>query len=531
MNQRNPTAILNSADFLDESKAARWYDVTAIVFCMMILTLALVIGHFHHVGNFGFETDFYGAYAPQTNNIMEGRSYTYQHSPPGYPLLLSAMTYLTHDVFLSGKIIGALATAVFGGIVYLLFRTLFSPQIALATMFLSLIGVIRFSYLAAPDMAGAALMLLPLWVLFRRPMMTAKRSFVCGMFAGAAYLVRAHAIFVIIGIGFALLVINVTREHTRARLATTGFFVCGTLLMTLPWLVVNWQTNGSPFASTAYLQIAAYFYHPLGDVLVTSLREMEGKFDSIWDVIARDPLYFIKQYSAGLISHMKRLLTNKLWSPIFLLSVPGLLLFLTNLSRRKLAYLVSCVIGYLLLGFVGFYVRYYVVLVPFLFLLVTLFLFYLDTPFARCRIPIFRRAISLVLLMIFSIFLGMGSYRSTVRDIASEPRHLLPIADFLRSRSSSTDRIVSRKPHLPYLAGLGQVFPLADTPDEYLLQSRRVGARYIVYSDRDAGLWPGLRDFGNPDALPNDFKLIYRHEPTNTLVYEIKPAPQEHHLK
>ena len=156
----NPTEKLGSVDSFHESKTTQRHDIAAIILCFGVLILGLTIGYFHQVGGFGVETDFYGAYAPQAENIMAGRPYTYQHNPPGYSLLLAAASFLTDDLFVAGKIISAFATALFGWITYILFKALFDSRIALVSAMLSLLALIPHSFVAATDMIGALMMLL-----------------------------------------------------------------------------------------------------------------------------------------------------------------------------------------------------------------------------------------------------------------------------------------------------------------------------------------------------------------------------------
>ncbi len=54
-------------------------DRIILVFCIAICLLALIIGYFREVGAFGVESDFYEVYAVQAENILAGRSYTYQY--------------------------------------------------------------------------------------------------------------------------------------------------------------------------------------------------------------------------------------------------------------------------------------------------------------------------------------------------------------------------------------------------------------------------------------------------------------------
>lgn len=498
------------------------FDITALVFCFGTLILALVIGHFHVVGFFGVETDFYGAYAKQAENIIAGRPYTFRHNPPGYMLLLAAVSFFTGDLFVAGKIISAISTALFGWVIYLLFSALFGKRIALATVILSLFSLFPYSFLAATDILGALLIILPIWIILRKTVPTLTTSFLVGILSGLSYLVRYNALFVIIGIAFSLLFINLNRERLQRRLAMVGIFVCGILIITLPWLIINWQTNGSPFASTAYLQIAAHFYHPRGDTHGTSLREVSSEFKSLSQVVLHNPALVIRKYLKDVLFHNIKLLASKgLGFPAYLFAGAGFILLLRDLSRKRLSFLLINLLGFLLLGLVGFYLRYYFFLFPFLFLTVAYFLFHQNIFTNLGRLPFSGISVSWFIMVIIAFFLCIGSYKMVKSQIAKEPRYLLQIAHFLKNRSSPDDIIIVRKPHLAYLSGLKSCFPLAETTNQYLKRAREERARYLVYSDLEAAYWPGLKSFADPRVVPKSFKLIYQHKQSNTLIYEI----------
>jgi 4-amino-4-deoxy-L-arabinose transferase-like glycosyltransferase len=493
------------------------------------LSLALVIGYFHKVGNFDVETDFYGSYAIQTENIRAGRPYTYQYQPPGYSLLLAAVSFWTGDLFLAAKISSAFATGLFGWITYLLLRVLFDSRIALASTILLLLALIPYSFLVATDIVGAVAIILPLWILLRRPVLTLNACLLSGILAGVAYLVRTNGLFVILGIVFSLLFINLNQETPRKCLVKVGFFICGVLLITSPWFIYNWQTNGSPLASKVYLQIAAHIYQPEGTNSGTTHIQIASKFHSLGEVVLYDPQKFLLTYFKGILKdNLVPVFTQILSFPAYLFCGSGLLLLLVdfsrkreNLSRRRLTFFLVCFFGYLFLGLTGFVLRYYFFLFPFLFLLVTYFLFQKYIFAALGNVPFFRIAVSWLLVLILAVSQSLIAYRKTSSSIASDPIYLLKIADFLRNRSSPHDIIIARKPHLAYLSGLRLEFPLAETANDFLLKAREIGARYIVYSDFDASLWPGLKSLRDPSTLPKSFKLIYAHTPSHTLIYEI----------
>lgn len=525
----------NSTDVFN-ARHSRQYDLFALACCSAILLLALAIGFLkHQIGALGTETDFYGAYATQVENILAGRPYTYQHLPPGYCLILVGVSSLTGNVFVAGKLIGAFATGLFGWVAYLLLKALFDRRIALAATLLSLVALIPYSFLATPDMLTALTTILPLWVLLRRPTLGWKTCFVTGLLSGVAYLIRYNAMFAIAGIGFSLLFIHCDRTPWRQRFLRVGLFLAGVLLVTLPWLIANWSINGNPFTSTIYVQMGKYFYglnpqasysfttNPDASQLGSDLQQLAAQFNSLFAVVFHDPAKFFSKYLNSLFyRHIKNLAINSLQFPAYLFAGSGLLFLLAHRSRRKLSFLVVCLCGHLFLCLFSFQHRYYFFLYPFLFLLVACCLFQREILAALGQIPYLKIATSWVIIAVLAIFLTANAYGEVKSVLASEPRHLIAIAEFLKPRSSPDDIMIVGKPHLAYFTGIRRVFPPAKTADDYWSAAQDIGVRYIVYSKFEASLWPGLRSLSNPDTLPDAFKLIYQHEPTETRVYEIE---------
>jgi hypothetical protein len=176
----------------------------------------------------------------------------------------------------------------------------------------------------------------------------------------------------------------------------------------------------------------------------------------------------------------------------------------------------------LLLGLVGFQLRFYYLFYPILFGLVAVFL-YEPNIFPNLRIPISQHMLPLnwiVILLIIAVTSAFAAER-ILEDLRSEPRYLLLDAEFLANVSERGEPIIVRKPHLAYLAGLKPVFAPATTPDEFLKASVEYGARFIVYSNSDASLWPGLNSLRNPDDLSGQFQLIYEDHNDHIKIYKI----------
>ncbi len=292
------------------------------------------------------------------------------------------------------------------------------------------------------------------------------------------------------------------------------------------------------FASTAYLQVAAHFFHPQDDEFITNVQAMRSHFNSFSEVLLYNPPKLIARYLQDVLFlnipklFLPKSLIDNLSFPVYqlVLAIPlffvitGLFFLLKDtrqkkdrLAQKRIAFLLLNLLGYLLLGLVGFHRRYYLFLFPLVFTLIIY-------PFVI--FPVKTRLYRLVFNWLFIIHLvfvlSAAAYIETKLILVSEPKYLLEIADFLKTSSLPNETIIVRKPQLAYLANLKAEFPLATSANEYLDEAKEINASYIVYSDYEATLWKGLESLRNPKILPNKFKLIYTHLPTNTLIYEVK---------
>ncbi len=522
------------------AKIKERYDLIAIIFSLIILVFALGVGSFREVGTFGVESDFYEAYAIQAENILAGKAYTYQHNPPGYCLLLAAVTFGVGNTFVAGKIISAFALALLSWITYLLLKSLVSDHLALITSILTSLTLFPASFLAATDVVSTLAIFLPLWLFLSPLQLTPKICLFAGIFAGIAYLLRSNGIFVNIGLLLSIILINFNQESIEKRLIKIAFLLSGFALVISPWLFYNWQINGSSFASTTYLQVAANFYHPQGDNLITSVRSMQTQFHSLIDVILYNPLYFLHKYMQDVLFlnipklFIPKALLESLKFPIYQIAIAfpifwilvgfiDILRDLNNSSKslhfqKFMAFTLVQILGYLMLGLVGFHRRYYFFFFPFIFLLM---IYPLIKRNFKVRIYFVKLPLTRFLMINLIVLIMAGACIETKLTLESEPKYLLTIADFLKHYTLPHETIIIRKPHLAYLAHLKAEFPLAQTAEDYLAKAQEINAKYIAYSDYEAQLWLGLKSLSNPQLLPFNFKLIYHHLLTHTLIYKI----------
>ncbi len=500
-------------------------STTAAGVCIAAVIIALGLARLHTVGGFGVETDFYSSYGIQATNIVSGRALFYApHNAPGYTFLLAAATLFTGDAFVAGKILSALATGLIGWLTYLLIKQLYDARIALATVILLLIALIPFSYLAASDTIGALGVMLALWFFFHRSEHASRpHLFATGALAGAAYVIRSTFMFVVPGIGLSILLIGWRKKAFRRAIAGLGIFLLGAGAILLPWLEYNRLKYGSVLGSAAAVangQVAAHFYSPGGDDSGRNNAQIGLQFRSLSDVVRYNPPLFARRFAYDVLSNVASLATA-LAFPGYLLVGAGGLLLVRRPSTPQLAFLVPLCLGLLVLGLVGFYLRYYLFMLPVVFLAVAYFLFNADVERMLGRVGNNRISLSWLIFFVLVASQSAHSYRETKKALATDPTYLIPIAQVLKERASPGDFVVARKPHLAYLAGLTSDSPQAQSAEEFLSYARSTHARYIVYSDMEASAWTGLKSLSDPEKLPHAFHLIYRHEPTNTLIYEV----------
>jgi hypothetical protein len=382
-----------------------------------------------------------------------------------------------------------------------------------------------YAFLASADMPANLALVLTMWLLLRRET-TPGLCFQVGLAAGVAYLLRYNALFLLAGVPLLLLTAGDPAEPWRSRLTKVGWFLGAALTVMAPWLLVNWHRNGSPFASDLYQQVAARFYHPQGDAFVWATDEMGRKFNSAWEVLLYDPWRFTKMFVKD-VAYVKAhgLAWRVLEFPSILFAGAGLLLYVHQLTRRRAAFLILCLAGYLLHGLAGFAVRFYFFLFPLLFLAVVLPIFQWE------RLPLPRSggrrewAAGWWVFGLLALASVYHAYVSTTWFLQTEPKYLIEAAAVVKSRAVAGDRIMAIEPHLSYLTKLPfRSGAVANSLDRYVETVTAEGIHFLVYSKHEEEYWPGLRVLSQPDQVPKSLQVIYEHKPSSTIIYEVVGA-------
>ncbi|HJU65125.1 MAG TPA: glycosyltransferase family 39 protein [Gemmatimonadaceae bacterium] len=503
------------------------YDRAAIVLVFVALMIALRYAAAHQLGTLGQETDLYGGNGIEfhAKRLLDGQPFTYRFNPPGYPMLVAGMSRLTGgDLFLAGKLLTVLATALYVGLTYLLGRALAGARVGFATALLSLVTIVPFSFLAAIDLVSAVSMLGAMWMLVRANRRWVAAAAMAGVVAGIAYLIRWHAIYLLIGTPICLLFLDADGATARRRRMAIAAFVAGWLLIASPWLIWNWRTYGGPFASDTYMQVAAHFHAPDGDGSGFTRDQMGKRFHSLGEVLGHEPVRVAKQYLREMVLSNPPVLFQELVRyPGYLFFGAGLLMFLLNHTRRRLAFALLCTLGYAILGLLGFYTRLHLFLVPALVLPVALVLFHpvLADAASRRRLP--AAGVSWGLCLAIAVLTAYQTFGLAAEMIAAEPHHLARAAQWLRQRSSPGDRVALAKPHVASWSGLGEFYSPAQTLDELVADARRSGVRFVLYSPSEHA-FPAFRPLGDTTRVHPDLALAYRDPSPLTLIYEVRVA-------
>ncbi|MFQ5638045.1 MAG: ArnT family glycosyltransferase [bacterium] len=500
------------------------YEKLALLFSGLMLFGLLFLGHFHKMGTYGTETDFYWAYAPDAQNILAGKAPEEPGVGPGYALVLAGLNLIIRDWFLTGKVISILSAVLCGFFTFKLVQHLFDVKVAFFTMVLWHVTVLPFAILAGTDMFFACLLTSALYSLFREPNITNRNLIVSAALMGYAYLTRHNAITFPICVALILLFLNPDSLNWTQRFVKAGIFAAVFVTVLLPWTLVLQFTSGSAARSDSYLIIASHFYGRPGVVSSEDMRLAAHQFNSLFSVVFYDFTYFVKHYLKNLYRHFYDILIHSLKFPAFLFVGAGAFTMLPSLTKRQLSFFVFPVFAFLLLCLVHYEPRYYLYILSFLILLIAFFLFPKDSGHDKNAGLVlkygrpFAYGVTVLFMLIFSL-------KEITKHISGEPRELLQISRQLRENVHviENELIIARKPHLGFLSNLKTTyFPEAKTVAELLKYAKKERADYLLYGEVELQRRPELSILLYPEKLPGEFEPILVWKQPRTIVYKLR---------
>lgn len=504
------------------SKGETNYDRWSVAVSASVLMLLLGLAVFHRVGGYGVETDFYWAYAPDAQRILNGES---PHEPgigPAYPLALILANTFFDDWFVSGKVVSIVSSALCGVFVYKIVRQLFDAKIGFATMLLWFVTVLPWTIVASTDMFFACVVTAGIYFFLRNSHPTSADLIFSGLWMGIAMLTRPNAIVLPLGAIFILFLMTTNCPDFASRVKLFLRFCIPFVLIIFPWYVIkNFFTD--PVVSDSHLVIASNFYGKPGVVSSEDMRLASKKFDSLWSVISYDFGHFVKHYLSNIYHHFYDFMVHSLKFPSFLFATAGGLMLAKDISRRQSYFFVFPALSFLLLCLVHYEPRYYLYIVSFSLCLVPYFFYEgLRMPASSGAhkygnyLPRAAYAVTLSLLLLSSV-------KEIRANIEHEPRSLLRMTTALAGKLDEGSSIIARKPHFGFLAKLKTIyFPQVKTLPDLLEFAQKTEAEYLLYGQTEADRRPELRILLKPEKLPPEFEPIYVLDNPKTIVYKIQ---------
>jgi hypothetical protein len=384
----------------------------------------------------------------------------------------------------------------------------------------------RFAVQATTDMLFLAVAVPAVLVASSRAGTLGRRAVLAGILSGLAYLVRYAGVF----LGPACLFALARREtgDRAARLRAVGLFVASILVVISPWLIVNQRIRGTPFHHRTHLNLAIAAYGLPRDL--DGLDEAGARFASVAEVVGREPVAFAVQYVRNLVTTLANSLGAPLAVlPLGILAVLGALNIVIRPEAAGARPLVFSVLVYLLmLGLVHWESRYflfgyvaYAGLAAYAIGLVAGGAWQRDRPEAGRSGWSTGLAAALILTVLVPAL--VRAPLRTAELLRQQPLGILDAAEVLRQTQRRVPpRVMSRKPHLAYLAGGEWIFlPKAASLDTLPAILCRESVDYLVLDDAARKLRPRLAVLGDPRAAPAWLRSVHVDPEEPLIVYAV----------
>jgi hypothetical protein len=517
-----PLLSLHAAPEVPPGRERLLGRITGVVITLVGLALlAMVLGP-HRIGDYMTETDFYGQYAAGARAIQRGHldPSHYGVVGPVYEIVLALAGFVVPNLFLAAGLLAAAAAVGALAAWAALLRRRGDARIALAaTLFVATNATFfRYGYSATTDALALLLQSATLFVLLARP---GRRSALwAGLLAALAFLTRYNA-GVLLPAGLITIAAGGTLHGRRGRAAL--LFCAGFLLPVVPWVVFSYA-RGTGVSFQLHHNIAyEVFARARGIPWDTYQSTMQSQFHGLADVIGRDPGAVARRMLFNVFDHLRLDAARLLGWTVAACALLGLALGLAGREWRRLwPLLVAWALLFLALVPVFHAERYSLALLPFYATAAALL-------FASPRFALVTARPRLwlkPLLAIIPLYLAVSaSVAVQARVLDQLPVEVLEAARTLRELARPGDRVIARKGHVAFHAGVEPVpFPFATTLPELASYARAKGARWLYFSWPEAetrpDFWHLLDTTGVvPGLTPR--RVTERHP---AVLYEIGPA-------
>ncbi len=445
---------------------------------------------------------------------------------PLFEILLAAVGFAIRDLFQAAEAIAVVSMVVTLGCWHSLVRRRFG---ALAALFVvafiaSNAQFFRYAWSVTTDAPALALQSATLWTLFgaRTPFAAGsatRRMFAAGLLAGLAFLTRYNSI-ALLPAGLVAVAFGWNGVPVGERARHTLWFAAGFLAPVAPWIAWSASHGGSVQLKLHHNIAYEVFARPKGIVWDLYGRDMESQFPTPWSVIARDPVAVASRMGWNLLDHARLDAVKLTGLPLAATAVAGLFLaWRDRMLARLRPLLFSGVLFFVTLVPAFHSERYSLAVLPVWALLAA-------WAFASPRFAFATGGVWLKWLVAPAVLVAaLGATRAFAeRAISQLPVEAREAAERIRPLVRPGDKVMSRKPHFAWYAGMQPVpMPVSDSLSQWGDAGRRAGARWLYFSWPEAELRPRFEWLlDTTSAVPGlTVRVVTHHWPA--VVYEIGP--------
>lgn len=477
----------------------------------------------HRIGDCFTESDFYGSYAEGARLIQQGRLIPGRYGVVGpvYEVTLALVGFLfRRDLFVAAEAISIAATVATLHLWFSLLRRRADARIALfGVLFLVTNPVLfLFGYSASTDALALALQSGALLLLLSGT--RDRAAWGAGILSALAVLTRYSAVY-LFPAGLAAMLAGGALHERRGRAAL--LFTLGFLAPVGAWALFAMSSGGLSFQlhhNVAYEVFARAKGIPWDEYETT----LEPQFKTLADVIARDPGAVFGRVLFNLVDHLRLDAAALLGWPTAIAALLGVVLGLLDGTLRRLWPLwVAGALCYLTLAPVFHSERYALPLLP----------VYCTLAALACASPRFALVIGrepgrwlkpalAAIPLALSIVQGVRTEVSAMRKL---PVEVLECAETLRRLERPDDRVIARKNHLAYYAGVaGLPFPNLQTLPALAEYAHRHEARWLYVSWVEAELRPHFWYLLDTAGVVPGLTPRRVTRPNPAVLYEIGPG-------
>lgn len=448
---------------------------------VVVTCLVITFGP-HRIGDYATETDFYGSYARGAEQLLRHGIFDptrYSVVGPGYEVMLALAGAVIGNTFIAAQLLSTLAAAVTLLLWFHLMRDRVGAFAAVAgTLILATNPTfLRYGYSATTDALAVALQGTALYLMFSDH--KTSRLWLAGLVTAGACLTRYTALYLVPAGVLASLVDASGRSRTRRLLG----FLAGAGVPIAGWFTVLHQHGVASHFRMFHLIAAEAFARARGLTLDDYERTIEPTIGSFADVWRHDPTQLLRQTFANLWGHAGQDATRLLGLPIAAAVCVGAVVSArTGALARVWPLAAAGLVAYLSVVPVTYSERYSLMLLPIYAMFGGLAFGGVVWPWRPGRIRLERVALAVCL-----VFPLMNSVAAQRYEMTTLPTDVLTASRVLRVLGRPGDRVISRKPHLAYLAGLEMLpFPYNDTFSGLVNYARERHARWLYVSAAEA---------------------------------------------